>query len=135
MCSYRSSNSNRSISYLNYCIVRYTSSDEVSEETRNEYRQYSAQLFGMIGGVAFLTLVINGPTSGYLLKKLGLITPTETRDKHIKNCREHMVLFTLKEFVSLLTEERFENVDFAVVKAHIPFLSKLNVLMLESESN
>ena len=78
----------------------------------------------MIGGVAFLTLVINGPTAGYLLKKLGLITPTETRDKHIKNCREHMVLFTLKEYVALLTEERFEDVDFAVVKAHIPFLSK-----------
>jgi hypothetical protein len=113
-----------SSSLLSIIIARYTSSDEVSDEIRNEYRQYSAQVFGMIGGVAFLTLVINGPTSGFLLKKLGLIRPTDTRDKHIKNCREHMILFTLKEFVALLTEERFEDVDFVVVKAHIPFMSK-----------
>ncbi len=78
----------------------------------------------MVGGVAFLTLMINGPTARYVLKKLGLITPTETRNKYIKNCREHMIELTLKEYVALLTEERFESVDFAVVKAHIPFLSK-----------
>ena len=104
--------------------VRYTSTDDVSEETRTEYQTYAAQLFGMVGGVAFLTLMINGPTSGFLLKKLGLITPTETRNKYIKDCREHMIEFTLREYIALLTEERFHDVDFAVVKAHIPFLSK-----------
>ena len=78
----------------------------------------------MVGGVAFLTLMINGPTAGYLLKNLGLITPTETRNKYIQECREHMIQFTLQEYVALLTEERFEDVDFAVVKVHIPFFSK-----------
>lgn len=108
-----------------YCIAeRYTSSDDVSEEIRVEYTTYAAQLFGMIGGVAFLTLMINGPTSGFLLKKLGLITPSETRNKYIEGCREHMVQFTLKEFVALLSEERFHDVDFTVVKVHIPFLGK-----------
>ena len=107
-----------------FIAVRYTSSDDVSEDIRVEYTTYAAQLFGMVGGVAFLTLMINGPTSGFLLKKLGLITPTETRNKYIKGCREHMIQFTLKEFVALLSEERFHDVDFAVVKAHIPFLGK-----------
>lgn len=103
---------------------RYTSTDDVSEEIRTQYQTYAAELFGMVGGVAFLTLMINGPTAGFLLKKLGLITPTETRNKYIKGCREHMIQFTLKEYVALLSEERFEDVDFAVIKAHIPFLSK-----------
>ena len=109
---------------MNYFVVRYTSSDEVSDAIRTEYQQYAAQLFGMIGGVAFLTLVVNGSTAGYVLKKLGLVTPTEARDKYIKNCREHMIQFTLKEYVALLTEERFHDVDFAMVKTHVPFLSK-----------
>lgn len=68
----------------------------------------------MVGGIAFLTLLINGPTAGPLLKKLGLVTPTECRERVILNYRQHMVQYTLKEYVSLLTEERFQDVDFQV---------------------
>lgn len=78
----------------------------------------------MVGGIALLTLIINGTTSGPLLKRLGLITPTETRKKVVENYRQHMIQFTLKEYVKLLAESRFKDVDFAVVKAHIPFLSE-----------
>ena len=42
----------------------------------SQFREVTGKLFNMVGGVALLTLVINGPTSGPLLKRLGLITPT-----------------------------------------------------------
>ena len=71
-----------------------------------------------------LTLIINGPTAGPLLKKLGLITPTETREKVVENYRQHMISFVLKEYVELLTEPRFHDVDLNVVRDHIPFFSE-----------
>lgn len=107
---------------LNAEVEHYTSASEMSEADRRMFREFSAKLFGMVGGIAFLTLTINAPTCGPLLRKLGLITPTETHEKVLENYRQHMIQYTLKEYVALLTEKRFENVDFAVVKDHIPFL-------------
>jgi DMSO/TMAO reductase YedYZ heme-binding membrane subunit len=51
---------------------------------RIEYREYTAKLFGLVGGIAFLTLILLAPTSGPLLKKLGLVTPTVTRQKVVE---------------------------------------------------
>ena len=51
-------------------------SDSIAQETRGKYRAYVDIVFGLVGGVAFLTLVINGPTSGPLLRTLGLVTPS-----------------------------------------------------------
>mmetsp|Transcript_26297 Transcript_26297/g.56470 ORF Transcript_26297/g.56470 Transcript_26297/m.56470 type:complete len:997 (-) Transcript_26297:1437-4427(-) len=103
-------------------VDHYTSAEEISEETRLEFREYTAKVFGMVGGIAFLTLIINAPTCGPLLKALGLVTPTETHKKVLENYHQHMIQFTLKEYVALLTEKRFQNVDFTVIKDHIPFL-------------
>ena len=122
----------------------------------NEFRESTAKLFGMVGGVALLTLVINGPTAGPLLRRLGLVTPTDTRKKVIENyrqvshcarrlqvwsklrvpwrvlCREysprrppqHMAQNSLLDYVWLLADKRFQDVDFTVVKDHVPFLSE-----------
>ena len=73
---------------LNAEVNHYTSSSEVDEYTRILYRDYTAKLFGMVGGIAFLTLVINGTSSGPILKKPGLVTPSETRKKVIENYRQ-----------------------------------------------
>jgi hypothetical protein len=81
-------------------------------------------VFGFVGGIAFLTLVINDPTSGPLLCRLGLVMPTECRKKVIENYRQHMAQHALNELLALLTEKRFEDIDFAAVKAHVPFLSE-----------
>ena len=133
-------------------VMHVTSADDVSQETRVEYREYTAKLFGMVGGIALLTLVINGSTSGPLLRKLGLVTPTETRKMVVQNYYQHselscnilsfsfdicqnlnsllatsaVVQFTLKEYVSLLTEPRFHDVDWTVVKEHIPFFRDIS---------
>ena len=137
--------------------VRYTSTEEFSEAKRIEYREYSTKLFGMVGGIAFLTLFVLAPTSGLLLKKLGLVTPTEAREKVIENYREHLVRYVTKEYVHLLTYPRFNDVskgqvfvvlllrctrtkthsppgplqvDFTVVIDHIPFMSKYRLKVL-----
>lgn len=105
----------------------------------------------MVGGIALLTLVVNGPTAGPLLKKLGLVTPTETREKIMKNYRQvsraavpaerwrcraelktltrcyylqHMVQNSLLDYVALLADPRFRDVEFAVVQDNIPWYSK-----------
>lgn len=41
---------------LNSEVNHYTSSEEVDDYTRQQYRDYTAKLFGMVGGIAFLTL-------------------------------------------------------------------------------
>ncbi len=87
-----------------------------------EYKRTSAKAFGLVGGIAFLTLIINGVTSGHLLHWLGLVTPTECRKKVVEHYKRRMVMYTLKEYVALLTEHAFQDVDFKVVKTHIPFL-------------
>ena len=78
----------------------------------------------MVGGIALLTLVVNAPTCGMLLKALGIITPSETRNKVVENYRQHMIHSTLVDFVRLLTEKRFQDTDFTLVQKHVSFLSK-----------
>jgi hypothetical protein len=109
---------------LKYVVDHIISTDQVSDNKALEYSQYTNTVFGFVGGIAFLTLVINGPTSGALLRRLGLVTPTECRKKVIENYHQHMAQHALNEYVALLTEKRFEDVDFSAVKAHIPFLSE-----------
>jgi NhaP-type Na+/H+ or K+/H+ antiporter len=86
------------------------------------YRDHSAKVFFFTGGTAMLTLIINAPTCGPLLKKLGLITPTETRLKIISKYRRRMIHHCLTEYVSLLADERLHDLDFTVVREHVPFL-------------
>ena len=96
---------------------------EVFEITADTvYRGFVAKVFFMTGGIAMLTLIINAPTCGPILKRLGLITPTETRTKIISKYRLRMVQHALTEYVSLLADERFKDLDYAVVREHVPFL-------------
>lgn len=88
----------------------------------NEYKTSTGRVFFLVGSIAFLTLVTNGPTCGLLLHWLGLVTPTECRKKVVEHYKRRMVMHTLKEYVALLTERAFQDVDFKVVVKHIPFL-------------
>ena len=42
--------------------IKYSAPDDVSVEQRQQYQEYVDKLFGFVGGIAFLTLVINAPT-------------------------------------------------------------------------
>jgi len=90
-----------------------------------EARDYTATLFGHVGGIAFLTLWINGTLAGPLLKKLGLAKPTETRERVVKRFEDLYYFKMLDDFVFLLADPRFASVDFAVVRDHVPELRNL----------
>jgi NhaP-type Na+/H+ or K+/H+ antiporter len=86
-----------------------------------------SQLYSMVGGIAFLTLVINGSTAGPLLKKLGLADSTEEREKIIEAYRAHLRSEQIDFCAKLLTSPRFKNIDFEFVLDHIPCLKDLTL--------
>lgn len=106
--------------------VDRTIADGVSESIALQYSQNVNSLFGLVGGFAFLTLVINGSTSGLLLRRLGLAIPTECRKRVIESYHQLMAQDTLNEYVTLLTEKRFEDIDYAAVTKYIPSLKDLS---------
>jgi NhaP-type Na+/H+ or K+/H+ antiporter len=93
--------------------------DTVFASTDNPaYLDFVTKLFGMVGGIAFMTLVINGTCAGPLLLKLGLADDTKMRKRILETFesahKEHM----LDSFIQLLTIPIYYNVDFAVIRAH-----------------
>jgi len=103
----------------------FKATEEYDLITRNQYREYSEKLFGLVGGVAFLTLIVNGPSSGPLLKWLGLVTPSESRLKIVDNYEAHMKQSVLIQLLSLLEETRFQSVDFGIVREHVSPLKSI----------
>ncbi len=94
------------------------------------FEEQTTQVYQMVGGVAFLTLLINGTTAGPILKWLGLADSTETRRKITEAYKVHFRTQQIDSFVSLLTNDRFKQVDFAFVKKHIPYLQDLTLPQL-----
>ena len=107
--------------------------DNSVREAGAENSVYSIQTkkaFGFIGGMAFLTLVINGSTSGPLLRYFGLADSTETRKKIVDCYRARFKRALQLEFVSLLTERRFRQINFGLVKSHVPYLADMTKAQL-----
>ena len=69
-------------------------------------RDNTSTLFGHVGGIAFLTLWINGTLAGPLLRRLGLAKPTETRERVVKRFETIYYHRMLDDFVHLLTDPR-----------------------------
>jgi NhaP-type Na+/H+ or K+/H+ antiporter len=91
----------------------------VFAETQNpEYQAFATKLFGMVGGIAFMTLFINGSSAGPLLLKLGLANDTRMRKRILESFdsayKEHM----LDSLIQILTKPIYSDVDFAVIRAH-----------------
>ena len=78
------------------------------------------KLFGHIGGIAFLTLVVNGCTAGPFLVWLGLVETSDSRKNIVDTCKVGFRKHMTTEFVRLLSEQRFRNVNYGVSKYHPP---------------
>jgi hypothetical protein len=93
-------------------------------QTSNDWenRRIATTLQFMGGGVALLTLSINGTTAGYILQWLGLAKPTVSPDR-VKLLFEGKAKdFVSQELTSLLQEPRFEHVNFEVLMEYVPFM-------------
>ena len=55
-----------------------------SPEGGNDNTDDTQMLFAFVGGVAFMTLCINGTTAGPMLIKMGLADSTESRKKKVR---------------------------------------------------
>lgn len=97
------------------------------DESLDEERRHVGQVYGMVGGIAFLTLFINGATAGPFLKWLGLADSTDARHKIIEAYRAHLRAELTDILVKLLTEKKFKSVDFSFVQRHIEYLSDLTL--------
>lgn len=91
---------------------------------------HSRQAVGMVGGMAFLTLVINGITAGPFLRKLGLADTSEERMRIVKAYRLRFRSELIDEMVRLLCQNRFQQVNFALIKFHVPYLADLTKTQL-----
>ena len=89
-----------------------------------KYQTQVTQLFAQVGGIVFLTLVVNGTASGPLLNKLGLAKSPDSRTRLLKQLEKHFRKQLVDEFVKLLAHPRFKDVDFPVVQ-HVPYLNDL----------
>ncbi|GAX29584.1 hypothetical protein FisN_24Lh042 [Fistulifera solaris] len=90
-----------------------------------QYIDQTTTAFSMIGGVAFLTLILQGVTASPLIKYLGLTRSSKSRKKILNALQTRYRLAMVDEMVRLLTQKRFHEVNFALVKHHIPLLRDL----------
>lgn len=70
---------------------------------------------------------MNGTTSGPLLHKLGLAKSPDSRVRLLKQLEKHFHQHAVDEFVKLLADPRFQDVEFPVVQHHVPYLKNLTV--------
>ena len=86
------------------------------------YRDETNRLFCFVGGISILTLMVNGLLSGPLLKLLGLAKSEKTRKRVVENYWKNLVEHILVDYVRLLSQERFKDVDFSLVRQHVPLI-------------
>ena len=104
---------------------------QVTEQGKDKIADDAHKLFGMVGGVAFLTLFINGTLCGPLIRKMGLTRSSKIRQQVVKHylgtARHHI----LEDFIHLMTRSRFFSVDFSVVNHHVEILEGLTIAELD----
>mmetsp|Transcript_51975 Transcript_51975/g.155981 ORF Transcript_51975/g.155981 Transcript_51975/m.155981 type:complete len:801 (-) Transcript_51975:183-2585(-) len=106
--------------------------------TEDEAKQeLTTKLFGMVGGISLLTLIINGSSCGPILEKLGLADTSASRKRIVVKAEEATRRRILDDFLNLMTDERFYFVDFALVRYHVPLLKDVtaNDLKIALEEN
>jgi NhaP-type Na+/H+ or K+/H+ antiporter len=82
------------------------------------------KLFGFVGGIAFMTLMINATTAGPLIRKLGLADTTAIREGMLKAFKRNWKMAVLDDMIRYIsTQVRYSRVSFEVVKHHVPLLA------------
>ena len=108
-------------------VFGHTNSDSsaLSRPQREQYQIMVEKLFGFTGGISFLTLAVNGTSCGPMLKALGLVKPSKSRQKIVGDFYANCVQRSLIEYLKVLTDQRFGDIDFAVVKEHVSMVKNV----------
>ena len=106
--------------------------NEIRETTDDpEILILPTKIFGFVGGIAFLTLTINAPLCGPFLSKLKLADSSDCRKEILKGVDKAIRRHLLDDFIVLMTDPRYHNVDFALVAHHVHQLQNLTAKELE----
>ena len=89
-------------------------------------RRFTTQLFGITGGVAFMTLVVNGTLSGPLLRHLGLAKTGEARQEVARTYHDVVAKKMFSYLLRLLGQPRFAHVDYAAVRKHVSWFEEFS---------
>jgi len=88
--------------------------------------EQTRKLFGFVGGVAFLTLLVNATTAGPILKKLGLADTTVIRERILQSFRRNLRSTIIEDAVRLLHEHvSYSRINFTMVTQYVPLLKDL----------
>uniref|UniRef100_A0A7S3PWP7 Cation/H+ exchanger domain-containing protein n=1 Tax=Chaetoceros debilis TaxID=122233 RepID=A0A7S3PWP7_9STRA len=82
-------------------------------------------LFGFTGGIALLTLLVNGVLAGPVLKSLGLNRSSKERTRIVDSYGEHLRKSTIEQMIILLGRDHYSNIDIRTIQNSVPFLKKL----------
>jgi NhaP-type Na+/H+ or K+/H+ antiporter len=83
------------------------------------------------GGVALLTLLVNGTTAGFLLQKLNLAKPVTSRKRALRLFEISAENEILRTYKKLIKQLRFQDVSYKIVKKNVPLLKKDHAFMEE----
>jgi len=101
----------------------------VIESTEDEnIRRLTSTVEFMAGGVAFLTLFVNGTFAGLVLKYLGLVKPAVSRKQAMRLFSANATAFLQKEYNKLGRQARFKTCSIEVIKSHVPYAEDLEIL-------
>mmetsp|Transcript_23687 Transcript_23687/g.43507 ORF Transcript_23687/g.43507 Transcript_23687/m.43507 type:complete len:621 (-) Transcript_23687:33-1895(-) len=100
---------------------------EIRDSGKNELLDTGTKLFGMIGGIAFLTLVINGSTAGSLLNVLGLTKSSVVRQKVTAIYKSRFRETMLYDMLRLLADPMCSAMDWALIKEHVPQINDMTL--------
>ena len=105
---------------LGLSLIQY-----VFQNTDNMEIKNAATILQFLGGGAtLLTLTINGTSAGAVLKLLGLVKPPISAE-YVEHIFEGAAKdFVYNETTRLFQEKRFRNVNFEVLRKHVPFTTK-----------
>lgn len=104
---------------------------EITSEL-NPTRNLTTQVYALTGGVTLFSLFVNGTLAGPLLKKFQLTRASDERKKRTESYEGSIKRHTLSYLLQLLSEQRFSNVDFKIIKKYVKNLDNLTCSELKS---
>jgi hypothetical protein len=93
-----------------------------SPDIAEEAKRMSSQVIFHVGGLAFLTLTINGLTSAALLRKLELTGTSEARKHVLNNVHDKAVFAAQRALERAIETERFSCANRQKVMSLVPAL-------------
>lgn len=89
-------------------------------------RRLTSELFGLVGGITLLTLVVNGPLCASLLKKLQLNRATRQRMGILQRYELDLRKTVINTFIESLGEIYYKNLDFNLISRYVPQLKDIS---------